>query len=111
MKTISWDDFDRVALHVGTIVRAEPNEGARKPSYRLWVDFGEHGVRTSSAQITEHYSCDQLVGKQVIGVLNFPPKRIAGFESQCLVTGFPDENNLVVLACPDRRVPNGAKLF
>lgn len=111
METISWDDFERVALHIGTVIRAEINAAARKPSYCLWVDFGPLGVRTSSAQITVHYALENLVGRQVLAVLNFPVKRIAGFESQCLVTGFADDNGDVVLATPDKPVPNGARLF
>lgn len=111
MEIIEWADFEKVELRVGTIVRAETLEGARKPAYKLWVDFGEHGVPQSSAQITVHYEAEDLVGRQVIGVLNFPSKRIAGFESQVLITGFADENGDVILAVPERKVPDGAKLF
>ena len=111
METISWDDFEKVELRAGTIVKAEPFPEARKPAYKLWVDFGEFGVKLSRAQITAYYSAGDLVGRQVLGVLNFPPKRIAGFESQVLVTGFASEDGEVVLASPERYVPNGAKLF
>ena len=111
METIEWKDFERVELRVGTIVRAELLEEARKPAYKLWIDFGEFGVRPSSAQITARYAAKALVGRQVVGVLNFPPKRIAGFESQVLTTGFADSNGDVVLATPDLPVPNGSKLF
>ncbi len=111
MDTIAWEDFERVELRVGTVLRAEPLAEARKPAYRLWIDFGEFGVLRSSGQITVHYTPESLVGRQVVGVLNFPPKRIAGFESQVLVTGFADESGAVVLAVPDLPVPNGAKLF
>lgn len=111
MDLISWEQFEAVELRVGTVVRAEPFPEALKPAIKLWVDFGDFGVLQSSAQLTVHYTPESLVGRQVLGVLNFAPKRIAGFESQVLVTGFADENGDVVLASPERRIPNGAKLF
>lgn len=111
MDTITWHEFEKVELRVGTIVRAEAFPEARKPAYKLWVDFGEFGVRQSSAQITAHYQLDELVGKQVIGVINFPPKQIGPVRSECLVAGFADENGAVVLAQPQQTVPNGSKLF
>lgn len=111
METIAWADFERVELRAGTIVRAEVLSGARKPAYTLWIDFGELGIKASSAQITTHYALDALIGRQVIAVLNFAPKRIAGFVSEVLTTGFDDGTGAVVLAVPDRPVPNGSRLF
>ncbi len=111
MDTISWADFERVALCVGTVLEASPFPEARKPAYKLVVDFGpEVGVRKSSAQITEHYEPDDLVGRQVIGVVNFPPKQIGPFMSECLITGFADADGHIVLAVPERAVPNGSRL-
>jgi len=111
VETIAWEDFERVELRVGTVVRAEAFPEARKPSIKMWVDFGEFGVKQSSAQLTVHYSPESLVGSQVVGVINFPPKRIAGFPSEFLTTGFADQDGAVVLCRPDKPVPNGAKLF
>lgn len=112
METIAWPDFERVELRAGTIVAADPFPEARKPAYKLTVDFGpEIGIRRSSAQVTAHYRPEELVGRQVVGVVNFPPKQIGPFVSECLTTGFADESGAVVLVSPDRPVPNGAKLF
>ena len=112
MDTITWNEFTRVELRVGRIVDARPFAQARKPAYVLQVDFGpEIGLRRSSAQITEHYSCEELVGKLVVAVINFPPKQIGPLQSQCLVTGFHDESNRVALCVPDRPVPLGTKLL
>ncbi|MEM7207860.1 MAG: tRNA-binding protein [Pseudomonadota bacterium] len=111
MKTIDWSEFRQVELRVGTVTSAEVFEKARNPAYILHVDFGnEIGVRKSSAQITDLYSTGELVGKQVVAVVNFPPKQIGPIMSECLVTGFHREDGAVVLAVPDKDTPNGAKL-
>ena len=112
MQTIGWEDFEKVELRVGRIVSAEPFREARRPAYRLRVDFGsELGERSSSAQITERYSVDDLVGRLVVGVVNFPPKRIGPFVSECLVTGFHDVDGAVVLCAPEAEVPLGTRLL
>jgi len=111
MNEISWSDFEKVELRVGKIIRAEVFAEARKPAYKLQIDFGEEiGVRKSSAQITEHYTPDELIGRFVVGVVNFPKKQIGPFMSECLTTGFYDSENTVVLCTPDKPVPLGAKL-
>lgn len=111
METIGWNDFSKVELRVGRIVEARPFPEARKPAYVLQVDFGsEVGVRKSSAQITKLYSPEELVGKLVVGVVNFPKKQIGPVMSECLVTGFYDANGDVALCVPDKPVPLGAKL-
>ncbi|MEX6502111.1 tRNA-binding protein [Pseudomonas zhanjiangensis] len=110
MQQIEWDDFQRVELRVGTVVSAEPNSKARKPAYILTIDLGELGVKTSSAQITEHYGCAELLGRQVLCVCNFAAKRIAGVRSEVLVTGVHDADGKVVLAGFDRALPNGSRL-
>ncbi len=112
MSTITWQDFEKVSLNIGTIIKAEEYPEARHPAYIIHVDLGvEIGVKKSSAQITKHYNIDELVGKQVICVTNFPPKQIGKLMSEILITGFPDENGDVVLSAVDFPVPDGAKLF
>jgi tRNA-binding protein len=109
---ITWDDFTKVELRVGRIISAEPFPQARKPAYILHVDFGpEIGVKKSSAQITHVYNVEELKGKLVVGVVNFPPKQIGPIRSECLVTGFHNERGEVVLCVPDKDVPLGAKLL
>ena|SRR5690349_11390761 len=109
---ISWADFEKVDLRAGTIVKVEPFPEARKPAYKLWVDLGEElGIRKSSAQITIRYSMDELVGRQVICVVNFPPKQVANFVSEILVTGFSDQEQAIILSSIDKKVPNGARLI
>lgn len=112
MEEIAWDDFMKVELRVGRIIGAEPFPQARKPAYKLQVDFGpEIGVRKSSAQVTELYTIDELVGRLVVGVVNFPRKQIGPFVSECLVTGFHDAEGRVALCVPDKPVPPGTRLL
>lgn len=112
MTTITLEDFERVDIRVGTIVAAEPNPGARKPAYRLVVDFGpELGHRRSSAQLVRNYRSEDLVGRQVAAVVNFPPRQIARTVSEVLVLGFPDAEGEVVLVSVERPVPNGGRLY
>jgi tRNA-binding protein len=110
--TITYDDFARVDIRVGRITRAEPFPEARKPAYKLWIDFGpEIGERRSSAQITRHYTLDGLVGRQVLGVVNFPPRQIGPVRSEVLVLGLPDADGEVVLIGPGHDVPLGGRMF
>jgi len=110
MKEIAWSDFEQVELRVGTVLQAEEFPEARKPAYKLQIDFGPQiGIKRSSAQLTALYGRHELIGRQIIGVVNFPAKKIAGFPCECLVTGFYAPEG-VVLAVPERAVPNGAKL-
>ena len=111
MSVISFDDFQRVDIRVGTITRAEPFPQARQPLLKLWLDLGDLGQRKSSAQITHHYDPADLIGRQVLCVVNFPPRQIGPFMSEVLVLGLPDADNQVVLVGPDQQVPNGGKLF
>ncbi|MGF1592433.1 MAG: tRNA-binding protein [Kiloniellaceae bacterium] len=109
---ITFDDFVKVDVRVGTIVDAQPFPEARRPSIKLWVDFGEQiGVRKTSAQITAHYDPAHLIGRQVAAVVNFPPRQIGKFMSEILVLGFPDAAGEVVMVAPDRPVPNGGRLY
>ena len=111
MQQINWADFEKVELRVGTIVEVEDFPEARKPAYKLTIDFGEFGLKKSSAQITTLYKKEDLVGRQIVGVINFPPKQIGPFISECLTTGFADDNGNVVLTTPERKVQNGSKMF
>jgi tRNA-binding protein len=111
-ETITFGDFERVDIRVGTITDAQPFPEARKPAFKLAIDFGsEIGVKKSSAQLTVHYKADQLIGRQVCAVVNFPPRQIGPFMSEVLTLGMPDGEGSVVLVRPDFKVPNGGKLF
>lgn len=112
MVEIGWEDFEKVDVRVGRVVAAEPFPEARKPAVKLVVDFGPGiGEKRTSAQLTAHYDAEGLVDRQVVAVVNFPPKRIAGYKSEVLVLGVPDETGEVVLLAPDRKVPIGGKMF
>ncbi len=112
MDQITYADFERIDIRVGTVVDVQPFPQARKPAYKLWIDFGAPiGVKRSSAQITRHYAIDALMGRQVCAVVNFPPRQIGPFLSEVLTLGLPDGEGGVVLARPDLDVPNGGKLF
>lgn len=110
--TITFEDFEKVSIRVGTIIKVEPFPQARKPAFKLRIDFGpDIGVKNSSAQITTHYTAETLLGRQVAAVVNFPPRQIGPFMSEVLTLGFPDSDGGVVLISPTLRVPNGGKLF
>ena len=111
MEQIQWADFEKVAIRVGTILEVLDFPEARKPAYKLKVDFGKFGIKWSSAQITKHYAIEELIGRQILGVINFPEKKIANFKSQFLITGFADEEGHIVLASVERSVPNGSALI
>ncbi len=111
-ETIGFEDFLKVDIRVGTVVRAEPYPEARRPAYKVWVDFGaEIGVKKTSAQATAHYALEDLIGRQVAAVVNFPPKQIGKFMSEVLILGFPDGAGEVVVIGPERPVPNGGRLY
>jgi tRNA-binding protein len=107
---ISWADFEKIEIRTGTIIKAEPFPGARKPAIKLLIDFGPSGIKKSSAQITDYYHPDNLVGKQVVAVVNFPVKRIADFSSECLVLGAVEDDGKVVLLVTDQPVANGLRI-
>lgn len=107
---ISWSDFEKLDIRIGTIIAAKPFEKARKPAYKLTIDFGDKGIKNSSAQITALYKLEELTGKQIIAVINFPPKQIADFMSECLVLGVYNEHNEVILLEPERQTANGNKI-
>ena len=107
---ITWDDFEKLDIRTGTIIKASPFEKAKKPAYKLKIDFGTEGIKNSSAQITTLYNLDDLVGKQIVAVINFPPKQIADFMSECLVLGVYDANKNVILLQPNKPTENGNKI-
>jgi len=111
MEEINWSDFEKIDLRAGTILEAFDFPEARKPAYKVRVDFGELGIKMSSAQITKHYTKEELVGQQIVAVVNFPKKQIGKFMSEFLVTGFADENGDIVLTALRGKVPNGSKLI
>jgi tRNA-binding protein len=110
MPTIEWEDFAKIDIRIGTIMEVTDFPKAKKPAYRLTIDFGELGIKKSSAQVTQLYAPEQLVGRQVMAIVNFPPKQIANFFSECLVLGVYTDKNEVVLVGPDRKVENGWKI-
>ncbi len=112
MKTITWADFEKVAMYVGTIIKVEDFPEAKKPAYKIWVDFGEEiGTKKTSAQVTFHYSKQDLLGKQILAVLNFEPKQIANFTSEFLLTGFADADGNIIVSTVEKPIPNGSRLI
>ena len=109
MSTITWEDFEKIDIRVGTVVKAEEFPEAKIPAYKVWVDFGEElGIKKTSARITDYYKVEELMGRQIVGVVNFPPRQIGPFMSEFLLTGFYAEKG-VVLAAPEQKVPNGSR--
>jgi tRNA-binding protein len=112
MSTATWEEFERIEIRIGTVRDAQPYPEARKPAIKLWIDFGaDLGVKRSSAQLTQHYTPEQLIGRQVCAVVNFAPRQIGKFVSEVLTLGMPDGNDAVVLIGPDQKVPDGGRLF
>ena len=110
MDTISWNDFAKIDMRVGTIIKAEVFADAKKPAYKLWIDFGELGIKKSSAQITKRYNKEDLVNRQIVAVVNFPRKQIGKFMSECLVLGAVGEEGDVILLAPDFKIENGLRI-
>lgn len=111
MAEISFDDFTKVDVRTGRVIKAEPFPGARKPAIKMWIDFGEEiGVRKTSAQVTDHYTPEALIGRQVMAVVNFPPRQIGPFMSEVLVLGVPDEQGAIILIGPDHQTPLGGRM-
>lgn len=110
MDYLEWADFEKIDMRIGTVIHAEPAIGVLKPAYRMQIDFGELGVKNSSAQITKLYQVEDLIGKQVVAIVNFKPKQIGKFISECLVLGAVNDNGEVILLNPERKVPNGLKI-
>lgn len=111
MYKAKWQDFEKIEIRIGTVIKAEDFPEAKKKAYKLWIDFGEYGIKKSSAQITRLYKKEELVNKQVIAVTNFMPKQIANFMSECLVLGLVLENKDVILLEPERKAPNGTRVL
>jgi tRNA-binding protein len=112
MNTITWTDFEKVAMHVGTIIQVEDFMEAKKPAYKIWVDFGEKiGVKKTSAQVTFHYTKKELLNRQIVGVINFEPKQIVNFISEFLLTGFADENGNIIFTTVNKPTPNGSRMM
>ena len=110
LEQIEWSDFTKIEMRVGTILSAERFEKAKKPAYQMQIDFGAYGIKKTSAQITKHYEPESLIGKQIIAVVNFPPKQIANIMSECLVLGAVEDHTSVVLLTPDQKVENGTRI-